>query len=100
MSKPTTTNFTPPQQTTTTSTLSSSEYEQQCDVLFALTNEMRQMEERLLQLNVKSVLNSMDVMCMYDPQTLQQFTDNVETCNECVARIESRIVDEAAVAES
>ena len=80
--------------------MNSSDYDEQCDVLFALTNEMRQMEERLLQLNVKATLNSMDVLCLYDPSTIEQFKNNVATCDECVQRIESRNNEASAVLES
>ena len=74
--------------------MNSKDYDDKCSMLFALTNEMRQMEERLLELNVKATLNSIDILSLYDPSVMEQFNANVSVCDSCVKKMETRKSEE------
>lgn len=68
----------------------SKHYDETCSTLFALTSEMRQMEERLLELSVKATLNSIDMLSLHDPSIMDQFKRNVENCDKCIKSIDER----------
>ena len=69
---------------------SSKHYDETCSTLFALTSEMRQMEERLLELSVKATLNSIDMLSLHDPSISEQFKRNVEQCENCIKSIQEK----------